>query len=205
MTDPRRHNPHRHSVLDDAQAIAYGAGMAAFAITILTHLGLVTGQTAGLAVLISYATGWGFGPVFFAVNLPFYWLGWRRIGPAFVAKTFVSVALMSGLAMLFPRWVDFAHLNPVVGAVLFGAISGSALLALFRHGASLGGVGIVAIWLQDRTGFRAGWTQLLFDLVIFALALTLRDAGTVAVSALGALVVNLVIAVNHRRDRYVAV
>lgn len=205
MTGPRRHNPHRHSVLDDAQAIAYGAGMAAFAITILTHLGLVTGQTAGLAVLISYATGWGFGPVFFAVNLPFYWLGWRRIGPAFVAKTFVSVALMSGLAMLFPRWVDFAHLNPVVGAVLFGAISGSALLALFRHGASLGGVGIVAIWLQDRTGFRAGWTQLLFDVVIFALALTLRDAGTVAISALGALVVNLVIAVNHRRDRYVAV
>jgi uncharacterized membrane-anchored protein YitT (DUF2179 family) len=91
-----------------------------------------------------------------------------------------------------------------VGAVLFGAISGSALLALFRHGASLGGVGIVALYLQDKTGFRAGWTQLLVDLVIFAIALALRDAVTVAISALGALVVNLVIAVNHRRDRYVA-
>jgi len=106
--------------------------------------------------------------------------------------------------MLFPAWVDFAHLDPVVGAVLFGAISGSALLALFRHGASLGGVGIVALYLQDKTGFRAGWTQLLFDLAIFALALTLRDWRTVAVSALGALIVNLTIAVNHRRDRYVA-
>lgn len=199
MPDPRH-----HSLLDDAQGIAYGAGMAVFAITILTHLGLVTGQTAGLAVLISYATGWGFGPVFFAVNLPFYWIGWRRIGPAFVAKTFLAVGLMSGLAMLFPRWVTFADLDPVVGAVLFGAISGSALLALFRHGASLGGVGIVAIWLQDRTGFRAGWTQLLVDVAIFALALTLRDAVTVAISALGALIVNLTIAVNHRRDRYIA-
>jgi uncharacterized membrane-anchored protein YitT (DUF2179 family) len=199
MTDPNR-----HSLLEDAQGIAYGAGMAAFGITILTHLGLVTGQTAGLAVLISYATGWGFGPVFFAVNLPFYWLGWRRFGPVFVLKTFLSVALMSGLAMLFPHWVSFAHLDPIVGAVLFGAISGSALLALFRHGASLGGVGIVALLLQDRTGFRAGWTQLLFDIAVFAIALTLRDAATVAISALGALVVNLVIAVNHRRDRYIA-
>lgn len=199
MTDPNR-----HSLLEDAQGIAYGASMAAFGITILTHLGLVTGQTAGLAVLISYATGWGFGPVFFAVNLPFYWLGWRRFGPVFVLKTFLSVALMSGLAMLFPHWVSFAHLDPIVGAVLFGAISGSALLALFRHGASLGGVGIVALYLQDKTGFRAGWTQLLVDLVIFAIALALRDAVTVAISALGALVVNLVIAVNHRRDRYVA-
>lgn len=194
----------RHSLLDDAQGIAYGAGMAAFAITLLTHLGLVTGQTAGLAVLVSYATGWGFGPVFFAVNLPFYWLGWKRIGPAFVVKTFAAVVLMSALSMLFPRWVSFAHLDPIVGAVLFGAISGSALLALFRHGASLGGVGIVALLIQDRTGFRAGWTQLLFDLVVFALALALRDAATVAISALGALVINLVIAVNHRRDRYIA-
>ncbi len=196
--------PNRHSRLDDAQGIAYGAGMAAFAITILTHLGLVTGQTAGLAVLIAYATGWSFGPVFFVINLPFYWLGYRRIGAAFVIKTFVAVGLMSGLAMLFPRWVSFAHLDPVVGALLFGAISGSALLALFRHGASLGGVGIVALYLQDKTGFRAGWTQLLVDLAIFALALTLRDARTVAISALGALVVNLVIAMNHRRDRYIA-
>lgn len=196
--------PNRHSLLDDAQGIAYGAGMAAFGITILTHLGLVTGQTAGLAVLISYATGWGFGPVFFTLNLPFYWLGWQRFGRIFVLKTFIAVALMSALAVLFPRWVSFALLDPVVGAVLFGAVSGSALLALFRHGASLGGVGIVALWLQDRTGFRAGWTQLLFDLAVFALALTLRDAVTVAISALGALVVNLVIAVNHRRDRYIA-
>ncbi len=68
----------------------------------------------------------------------------------------------------------------------------------------MGGVGIVALWLQDKTGFRAGWTQLLFDLVVFALALTLRDAETVAWSALGALVLNLVIGMNHRRDRYIA-
>jgi uncharacterized membrane-anchored protein YitT (DUF2179 family) len=199
MSDPKR-----HSLVEDAQGIAYGAGMAAFAITILTHLGLVTGQTAGLAVLISYATGWGFGPVFFAVNLPFYWLGYRRIGLGFVLKTFLAVGLMSGLVMLFPHWVRFDRLDPVVGAVLFGAISGSALLALFRHGASLGGVGIVALYLQDKTGFRAGWTQLIFDLAIFAVALTLKDAATVAISAFGALIVNLTIAVNHRRDRYVA-
>ncbi|MFZ5750887.1 MAG: YitT family protein [Pseudomonadota bacterium] len=202
--DSAPRDSHRHTAFDDAQGIAYGAGMAAFGITVLTHLGLVTGQTAGIAVLIAYATGWAFGPVFFVVNLPFYWLGWVRIGPRFVAKTFAAVALMSGLSLVMPRWVSFAHLDPVFGAVLAGAVTGSALLALFRHGASLGGIGIVALWLQDRTGFRAGWTQLAVDALIFAVALTLRDAGTVAVSALGALVLNLVIAINHRRDRYVA-
>lgn len=202
-TVPLADTPARHGLLDDAQGIAYGATMAAFGVVMLTQLGFVTGQTAGLALLISYATGWGFGPVFFAVNLPFYWLGWKRIGPAFVAKTFLSVALLSVLVQVLPRYVSFATLHPALGAILIGFVSGSALLALFRHGASLGGVGIVALWLQDRTGFRAGWTQILFDLCVFALALTLRDATTVAWSFLGAVVLNLVITFNHRRDRYI--
>jgi uncharacterized membrane-anchored protein YitT (DUF2179 family) len=199
MTSPERHSP-----IDDAQGIVYGATMAAFGIVILTHLGLVTGQTAGLAVLLSYATGWSFGPVFFAINLPFYVLAYLRMGPAFTAKTFVAVALLSGLSLWLPGQISFATLNPWVGAVLFGFLSGSALLALFRHGASLGGIGIVALLLQDRLGWRAGWVQLGFDAVLFTAALAVIEARLVLISFLGALVVNLVIAINHRRDRYVA-
>ena len=194
----------RHKLWEDAQGIAYGTTMAAFGITVLTHLGLVTGQTAGLAVLIAYATGWSFGPVFFVINLPFYWLGWKRIGLGFVIKTFLAVSLVTVMTRFLPAEVSFAHLSPWFGAVLFGFVTGSALLALFRHGASLGGVGILALWLQDRFGLRAGMTQILFDILLFSLALTLRPWQTVAWSALGALVLNLVIAINHRRDRYIA-
>ncbi len=204
MTEIIPENPAAHTVLDDVQGIAYGTTMAAFGIVLLTHLGLVTGQTAGLAVLISYVTGWGFGPVFFAINLPFYWFGYRRMGLGFVVKTFIAVAALSALAAFLPDYVSFANVNPIVGAVIFGFLSGSALLALFRHGASLGGVGIMALYLQDKTGFRAGWTQIIFDVVVFSLALFVRDWQTVAISALGALVINLVIAMNHRRDRYIA-
>ena len=199
MTDPAK-----HTLIEDAQGIVYGATMAAFGIVILTHLDLVTGQTAGLAVLISYATGWGFGPVFFAINLPFYVLGYLRMGLAFTVKTFVAVALLSALSLWLPGQVSFATLKPWVGAVIFGFLSGSALLALFRHGASLGGIRIVALMLQDRLGWRAGWVQLGFDAVLFAAAFAVIETRLVVISFLGALVVNLVIAINHRRDRYVA-
>lgn len=199
MTDPAR-----HSLTEDAQGIAFGATLAAFGITILTHLGLITGQTAGLAVLISYATGLSFGLVFFLVNIPFYWFGYRRLGPVFTLKTVISVAMLSALSMLMPHWISFSTLNPAFGAVLFGFVSGAALLAIFRHGASLGGIGILALYLQDRTGFRAGKTQLLFDAALFATAATFLPWQTVGWSFLGALVVNLVITLNHRRDRYIA-
>lgn len=195
--------PPRHTLIEDAQGLVYGSFMASVGVLILTHLGFVTGQTAGLAVMISYATGWGFAPVFFVVNLPFYWLGYRRFGLAFTVKSFLAVALLSVLVATLPSQISFAHLDPLVGALLFGFLSGSALLALFRHGASLGGVGIVGLYLQDKTGFRAGWTQLIFDACLFSWAFAIRDWQSVAWSFLGALVVNLVIAINHRRDRYV--
>lgn len=193
-----------HTRLEDAQGIAYGATMAAFSVTILTHLGLITGQTAGLAVLISYLTGWSFGPVFFAINIPFYWLGYRRMGLAFTVKTFIAVGLLSVLSHLVPQWVSFAHMNTAFGAVLFGLVSGSALLAIIRHGASLGGIGILALLLQDKTGFRAGSTQMIFDACLFTVALFVLPWQTVAWSFLGSVVVNFVIAINHRRDRYIA-
>ncbi|WP_438986962.1 YitT family protein [Marivivens donghaensis] len=194
----------KHSLIEDAQGIAFGVSMASFGVLILTHLGFVTGQTAGLAILISYATGWGFGPVFFAVNLPFYWLGYKRMGLRFMIKTFIAVASLSVLTTILLSHIVFATLTPAVGAILFGFVTGAALMALFRHGSSLGGIGILALYIQEKTGFRAGWTQLLFDAALFIVALGLRDLPTVAYSFLGALVVNLVIAINHRKDRYIA-
>ena len=192
-----------HSPLDDAQGLAYGSFMAALCVVILTHLGFVTGQTSGAALLISYATGWGWAPVFFAINIPFYWIGYKRFGGVFVAKSLFAVTLTSALAAILPNYIKFSELNPLLGAVMIGAFTGSALIALFRHGASLGGIGIVGLYIQDATGFRAGWVQLIFDAFIFAIALFMLDPQAVAWSFLGALVANLTIAINHRRDRYI--
>ncbi|WP_134679306.1 YitT family protein [Paracoccus ravus] len=194
----------KHGLTDDLQGLAYGSFMASVGVLLMTHMGFVTGQTAGLAILISYATGWGFGPVFFVVNLPFYWLGYKRFGLNFTLKSFAAVAALSVLVQVLPKGLHFGAVHPAVAAVLLGCMTGSALLALFRHGSSLGGIGIVGLYIQDRTGFRAGWTQMIFDACLFGCALLLRDWQTVAWSFLGAVVLNLVIAINHRRDRYIA-
>lgn len=194
-----------HTLLEDAQALLTGTLLCALGLQFLGQSGLITGQTAGAALVISYASGWAFGLVFFLINLPFYWLGYRRIGLAFTVKSFVSVCLLAGLSALLPRYMDVTSVQPLVAAVLFGVTSGVGLLILFRHGSSLGGVGIVALMLQDRIGLRAGWLQMGFDVVLFALALLWLPADRVLWSLPGVMVLNLVIAVNHRRDRYIAV
>jgi uncharacterized membrane-anchored protein YitT (DUF2179 family) len=193
-----------HSLIDDIQGLSLGVFLCGLGIHFLTTAGLVTGQTAGIAVILSYLTGYSFGVVFFFVNLPFYALAWTRLGPEFTVKSMISVTLLSVVTDALPLVVSFDRLDPALAAVSFGALVGMGLLAMFRHNGSLGGMGVVALMVQDSTGFRAGWVQLITDAVIFSVALWLFPLTVVAYSVLGALVLNLIIAINHRRDRYIA-
>jgi uncharacterized membrane-anchored protein YitT (DUF2179 family) len=193
-----------HSLFEDAQAFVLGAAMCALGVEFLRGNGLVTGQTAGLAVLLSYVAPWSFGVLFVLVNLPFWALALARMGLRFTLRSVIAVGLLALFSELLPGALVFERLDPAVGAALAGACIGLGLIVLFRHGASLGGVGVLALWLQERTGFRAGWTQLGFDAVLFAAALAVMDPVLVAWSLLGAVIVNLIVAVNHRRDRYIA-
>jgi uncharacterized membrane-anchored protein YitT (DUF2179 family) len=205
---PSRNEPHRadalrHTPFEDAQALVLGTALCALGVEFLTAAGLITGQTAGAAVLLSYVSPADFAFWFFVVNLPFYVLGWTRMGPRFVLKTVIAVSLVSGFSLAMPSAVSFDHLNPWAAAALAGGITGLGLIVVFRHGASLGGVGILALWMQERFRIQAGWVQLGFDAILFALALLVMDVPLVAASLLGAAVVNVIIAVNHRYDRYV--
>jgi uncharacterized membrane-anchored protein YitT (DUF2179 family) len=200
---PGTASSHPHSRLDDVQGILFGSVMAAFGAMMLGSAGLITGQLAGFALLVAHATGYGFGPVYLVLSLPFYGFGYRRLGAGFLRRTLAAVLLMVAASTLLPRLVGFDALHPAAAAILAGFASGAALLALFRHRTSLGGIGAVALDLQDRFGIKAGWVQMGFDAVLFAAALALMPWDRVAWSAMGAAVLNLVIAINHRRDRYI--
>lgn len=201
--EPHRPSPLKHTVLEDAQAFVLGTLLCALGVQFLTSAGLITGQTAGAAVLASYLSDWSFGVWFFILNLPFYLLGWLRMGPRFVVKTVIAVVLLSVMSQILTGFVAFETLNPWVASLMSGAVIGMGLIVIFRHGASLGGIGILALWIQERFGVQAGWIQLGFDALLFAIAAFLLDPWLVLASLLGAAAVNTIVAVNHRRDRYV--
>lgn len=191
-----------HSTLDDIQGLSLGVFLCGFGLSLLTSAGLITGQTAGIAVILSYVTGYSFGVVFFVINLPFYALAWRRLGAEFTIKSLISVSMLSVVTDTIPRFIEIERIAPTFAALGFGALVGIGLLAMFRHNGSLGGLGVIALMVQDTLGFRAGWVQLIFDALIFGTALFLFEPSIVLYSVLGAIVLNLIIAINHRRDRY---
>lgn len=194
----------RHSHFEDAQALLTGTLFAALGVALFKQAGLLSGGTVGLAFLLHYATGWPFGLLFFTVNLPFYALAWRRMGPAFTLKSLLSVALLAALAEALPGWLSISRLNPWFGAIGGGLLVGAGLIMLFRHRASLGGLNVLVLWLQEARGWRAGYLQAGLDTAILLAALPLVPLDRIGLSLLGMAAVNAALAINHRPGRYVA-
>lgn len=197
-------SPEKHSPFDDIQGLVVGTLLVALSVQFLQACDLFTGQIAGLSLVSAKGTGMTFGAIFFVLNLPFYIIAYLRMGWFFTLKTFAAVGLLTLWTFLLPKVLEIASVHPLVGAALAGVTAGAGLIVLFRHGATLGGVGIVAVWLQDAKGIKAGWVQLGFDVLVFGLALSFFDLNAVVFSLVGAAITNIMIATNHRRDRYIA-
>ncbi|ERS89917.1 MULTISPECIES: YitT family protein [unclassified Halomonas] len=203
--DPQELPKDPHSLWEDAMAMLVGTLFVALGVTLYTQATLLTGSTAGMAFLLQYASGWPFGAWFFLINLPFYWLAIRRMGWSFTLRTFAAIGLVSLFSELTGRWIDIAGLAPLYGALMGGCLIGIGMLILFRHRASLGGVNILVLYLQDRFGLRAGYVQLAIDGAIMLAGLALLPADRVGLSVLGAVALNLIIALNHKPGRYMGV
>jgi uncharacterized membrane-anchored protein YitT (DUF2179 family) len=193
----------RHTPLEDAIAFVSAAVLVALGVALFEAAGLMTGGVAGLALLISYETPLGFGPAFVLVNLPFFVLAIRRMGWRFTLKTAAAVLLLAIFSELQRPWLRLQSVDPIYGAAVGGLLVGVGLLILIRHRGSLGGFGILALYLQDRLGFRAGWVQLALDAGVLTLSLLSIPPVIVAISLIGALTLNLTLANNHRPGRYV--
>jgi uncharacterized membrane-anchored protein YitT (DUF2179 family) len=192
----------KHALWEDAIALVTGAFLVSWGIFLLHQVSGVSGGLAGVALLVTYASGWKLGWVLFAVNLPFMVLAWRRMGIAFTVKTVITVALVSVGSGIHQHYLDVSHIA-VPYATLFAGLSvGMGMLVLFRHGASAGGFGVLAAHMQERHGIRAGYVQGALDLTVVIASVALVDPWTLLWSIVGAVVLNLVLAINHRPGRY---
>ena len=195
----------RHTAIEDAIAFVSATVLVGLGVALFENAGLMTGGTAGLALLLSYRTSLGFGPAFLLVNLPFFLLAVFRMGWRFTLKTVAAVTLLSAVSELQRPLLDLGSASPGYAAPVGGLLVGVGLLILFRHRGSLGGFNVLVLYLQERFGWRAGWVQLGLDAAILLLSLAVVPPAIVAISLVGALALNVTLAINHRPGRYMAV
>ncbi|GAB3656916.1 YitT family protein [Ramlibacter alkalitolerans] len=203
MSSPRFSIPSTHRLQDDVQGLLTGTLFVALGIFLMKSAGLVPGGIVGLALLLHYGTGFDLGAILFVVNLPFYVLAWTRMGRVFTLRTAIAVTLLSLLSWWLPHAVMLQQIDGALAAVLGGLLCGAGMLIIFRHGASLGGLNVLVLRLQERFGWPAGKTQMAIDaLVVLGGGWSVGDPRRLALSILAVVALNLALVYNHRPGRY---
>lgn len=191
-----------HSLRENLLALILGSALVSLGVTFFNQVGLLTGGTAGLAIFITKISDFSFGQVFFVLNLPFYYLSFTRMGWRFTLNTFIAVAIVSFAVDHLHHVIQLTHIDAIYAAIFGGGLIGIGMLVIFRHKMSLGGFNILALYLQDKFGIRAGKVQMGMDCTIVVMSLFIVDLHIIALSVFGAVATNLILAMNHKPGRY---
>lgn len=154
------------------------AGNLVFAIGIngiMVPQGFVCGGLTGASMLVHYYVpsiemGWAF----FMFNLPLLAYGWKRFDFKFILYTvFAALSFSLILVCVKPDLPEIS--DPLLAAVVSGAILGMGYALILRSEGSGGGLDILGIVLSKKYGFRIGSFIFAANASLLVLALLVTD------------------------------
>jgi len=126
------------------------------------------GGVTGISILLHEILHVNISVLMVVINLPFIYLGYRRIGKTFAVQTVIAVLLVS-------LGLQFVHIGPITQDKLLIAIFGGILMGtgvglVIRVGGVLDGAEVLAVFTRRRTGFSNSEIIMAFNTLIFAVA-----------------------------------
>ncbi|MGM3189568.1 YitT family protein [Dickeya dadantii subsp. dieffenbachiae] len=191
-----------HTLKDDVYGLMLGVMFIAIGLNLLKLSGMITGGIAGIALLLSYVVPLSIGVLFILANIPFMIFCYFSMGRAFTLKTLIVNIALSAATQAVPSLLTINYIHPLFSALVGGTFLGMGILSLARHNASVGGTGVVTLWLYKRFNINAGKSQMLLDVLVFAVSIFTMPAHLLLWSALSALAMNAMLMNWHKPGRY---
>lgn len=174
-------------------AFLYAAGVNLFVVPSGLYSGGVMGICQVIRTLLIEYLHMNFGAmdiagiIYYVLNIPIFFVAYKRMGRKFFAKTLITVTAVSAFFALLPTAavVEDAMAACVVG----GIVSGAGVGIILRMGSSGGGMDVVGVllarWKRD---FSVGRITLLVNLFLYGACLFLFDVEIVVYSVIYAAV-----------------
>lgn len=159
------------NVLWNLFLISAGSVICAWAINgILLPHQFLSGGITGAALILHYRfPGVPVSVMYFLLNIPLFFLGWRYIGRRFFWYSAAGLFIFSVAVELIPAT------NPLqdryLAALLAGLVFGGGCGLILKSVGSAGGTDILSIMLFKRYGIRLGTTVLVFNTVVLLISL----------------------------------
>lgn len=149
-------------------AMIYSAGLNLF----LVPNQIIDGGVVGVGLIATELTGIPFSVWVVLLNIPFFILGYRKVGASLAAYATAAVLILSFWSPIFEEMPPFTT-DPFLATIFGGVIIGIGVGIVIRSGGSLDGTEIMAIWLDRRSAFSVG------EIVMFCNIFILGSAGFV--------------------------
>jgi len=132
---------------------------------------IINGGFTGLATLINHITGFPIGAAVFILNIPLFFISYKKFGFKFIFRTAIATLITSFLIDYMSGILPVYRGDRLLSA-LFGAVTaGGGLSLVFMRNATTGGVDIIAKILREKyPHLSLGNFILLSDLIITALS-----------------------------------
>lgn len=104
----------------------------------------------------------------FVLNVPLFFLAWKKIGKRFTIFTVLTVSLSSIAIQMLPETILSS--DPIICAIFGGAIMGSSVGFALKNGISSGGLDIISITIRKKTGRTIGSISIYFNVFIIFVA-----------------------------------
>lgn len=136
--------------------IALGTILAALAFHIfLQPNDIMAPGLGGVVLLLNQFLPLSTGILYFVLNIPLFLLGLRFLGLKFILYSFIGMSFLSLFLLIFEHVPNFNQ--PLIGSILGGLLSGTAIALILLVGGSTGGLDIACViinrtWPKFTTG-----------------------------------------------------
>ena len=130
---------------------------------------ILDGGITGISIMLSHLTGMKLGIFIFALNIPFFYIGYKQIGKTFALSTLLGITVLS-ISTAFLHDVPVFTTDPLLATVFGGMILGAGVGLVIRYGGSLDGTEILAILANKKLPFSVGEIVMFFNIFIFTTA-----------------------------------
>jgi len=157
---------------------------------------LITGGTAGLALLLHYITPLSIGMLVALVNLPLIIIGIKYLGKMFAIRTVITIVLISILIDFFAKVLNLQAfiVDTTLGAIFGGIFVGIGLALVIKGNSSAGGSTIIARIVASKTEIKPGTVILVIDtIIIFSALFILNDTAKILWSVISIYITSKVI------------
>ncbi len=138
---------------------------------------MVTGGTAGLALLLHYITPFTIGSLIALINLPLLVLGSRYLGKMFAIRTVITIVLISLFIDFLAQIIKLEPfiLDTILSSIFGGIFIGLGLALVIKGNSSAGGSTIIAKIISSKTEIKPAQVILVIDTIIILSALFILE------------------------------